>query len=109
MLTSEDLLVERAHLGGGVQRIYRFKGTSYGLSLVNSPTLHVYPFAWEAAVLRFDDDGDWLLDYSTPLTNDVVVFDSEQEANKFINRARETLGDDHLDEPEHKRLPSDKW
>lgn len=85
MLTNEHLEQERPHLGG-VQRIYKFK-SGYGLSLVNSPMLHAYPFAWEAAVLGKDGD----LSYDTPLTNDVEVFLSDDEANEFIARAAREL------------------
>lgn len=79
-LTDENLISERSHLGG-VQR--RYKLGEYGLSLVNSPMLHAYPFAWEAAV--FGPNGE--LDYSTPLTSDVEVFGTEEEASAFIEKA----------------------
>jgi len=89
-LTDECLLSERPHHApiGGVQRIYRFKD-GHGLSLVNGPMLHSYEFAWEAAVLKdVRDDGRFgSLDYDTPLTSDVEVFDSDDEANAFIKRA----------------------
>ena len=90
MITNENLVVERSHTGGlgGVQRIYRFKG-GFGLSLVNSPMLHTYQFAWEAAVIKdVKDDGDFSsLVYDTALTDDVVVFDTDEEANTFIEKA----------------------
>ncbi len=72
---------------GGQQFIYDL-GNGYGLSAVNSPDLHSFPFAWEFAVVSnptatgFDD-----LDYSTPLTQDVEVFSSDEEANEFIAKA----------------------
>lgn len=83
-LTNENLVEERPHpIGlGGVQRIYRFKN-GWELSLVNTPMLHHYPFAWEAAVM--DSSG---LRYDTPLTSDVEVFDSDEEANAFIKKAQ---------------------
>ena len=94
-LTDTNLLLWRPHPSeylGGVQRIYRFPG-GYGLSLINSPKLHFYTFAWEAAVLRgVQDDGTFeSLCYDTPLTNDVAVFDTEEETNAFIARAAELL------------------
>jgi tRNA(Phe) wybutosine-synthesizing methylase Tyw3 len=46
--------------------------------------LHHYPFAWEAAVL----DVDGSLRYDTPLTSDVEVFTTDEEANDFIRRAK---------------------
>lgn len=88
MLTEKNCLIEKPHFGGGVQRIYRFPG-GYGLSMVNSPMLHSYPFAWEAAVVTdvTDNGGFSGLTYDTPLTSDVEVFDTEDEANAFIERA----------------------
>lgn len=87
-LTDENLTNTREHLGGE-QRIYRLG--RYGLSLVNSAMLHSFPFAWEAAVLDYGTaDGDKShLTYDTPLTNDndVEVFDSDDEATKFITKA----------------------
>ena len=89
MLTDDALVLERPHLDG-VQRIYRLDG-GFGLSVVNAPMLHSYDFAWEIAVIEgIRDDGRFSsLTYSTPLTSDVEVFDSDEEANAFIARAIE--------------------
>jgi hypothetical protein len=86
-LTNTNLIIQRSHIGG-VQRLYKI-GNGYGLSLVNSPLLHSYKFAWEAAVLKgLKDDGSFdSITYDTPLTDDVEVFDSDDEANAFINKA----------------------
>ena len=92
-LTSEDLLLERPNLYvGGVQRIYRFKN-GYGLSLINGPLAHAYPFAWEAAVLEdvSEDGNNFELTYDSPLTDDIIVFSSDEEANAFIRRAKRVL------------------
>lgn len=72
----------------GTRRLYRFKN-NYGLSLVNAPILHTYPFAWEAAVIRFDhsESDEASIVYNTELTDDVVVFGSDEDANAFIERA----------------------
>lgn len=103
-LTDENLLVEKPHFiptdpftklmgfsenrDGSVQRIYRF-ANGHGLSVVNNPVLHSYPFAWEAAVIGdVDDEGGFSgLRYDTPLTEDVEVFYTDEEANDFIDRA----------------------
>lgn len=95
MLTNKNLLVERPHILGypGVQRIYRFKNGA-GLSVVDAPILHVYPFAWEIAVLKgIKEDAVKVefagLDYSTPLTEDVEVFFDDESANAFIEKAEQ--------------------
>lgn len=86
MLTDKYLVKERDHLDG-IQRIYKFP-SGYGLSLVNAPVLHSYSFAWEAAVLSPKND----LDYTTPLTSDVEVFNTDDETNAFIERAINEIG-----------------
>lgn len=87
-LTDQNLVTERDHIGG-VQRVYR--DGRYGLSLVNGAMLHSYPFAWEAAVLDFGspDAEKSNLTYDAPLTNDVEVFDTDEEADAFIAKAFE--------------------
>lgn len=94
MLTDENLILERPHPAGlgGVQRIYRF-ANGYGLSAVNSPILHVAPFAWEFAVLEHvsEDGQSFELTYKTPLTEDVEVCGSDAEANDFIKAAAAIL------------------
>jgi len=95
MITDQNLVVERPHPSGfgGVQRIYRFE-SGYGLSLVNSPMLHSYPFAWEAAVLKnvSKDGKSFDLTYDTEMSEDVEVFICDEEANLFIERAASVLG-----------------
>lgn len=99
MLTDDFLILEtpRDTSIGGVHRIYRFP-CGAGLSLVNAALLHSYPFAWEAAVLKDVDEActNFYLDYTTPLTNDVVVFINDEDANDFIRKATEYfLGPHH--------------
>jgi len=99
MLTDQNLYNEYEHNFGcpdylktkgfnGTQRLYRFKN-NYGLSLVNSPILHAYPFAWEAAVIKFtsSESDEFVIVYDTELTDDVVVFGSDEGTNAFIERA----------------------
>lgn len=86
-LTNKGLLFQANNYIGGVQRIYRFG--LYGLSLINSPYAHFYPFAWEVAVIRFTGGADWqyTLDFSTPLTSSVEVFKTTKATNDFIKKA----------------------
>ena len=56
---------------GAVQKLYRF-ANSYGASVVKGE--HTYggdEGLWELAVVRFKTDGDYSLDYTTPVTEDV--------------------------------------
>ena len=59
-------------LNGGVQNVYKFDN-GYGASVVQ----HEFSYGshenlWELAVIHFDEDGEWSLDYSTPITDDVI-------------------------------------
>ena len=38
----------------------------------------------EGAVLQFADNGEWSLDYSTPITNDVVGWMTAEQAAQFV-------------------------
>ena len=95
MLIDENLIKVRPHPAGigGVQRLYRFK-SGYGLSAVNSRMLHVNPFAWEIAILEnMSEDGErFSLTYDTELTNDVEVFENDEETNDFIKKAALLFG-----------------
>ena len=56
---------------GAVQKLYRF-ANGYGASVVKGE--HTYggeEGLWELAVLKFKTDGDFVLDYTTPITEDV--------------------------------------
>lgn len=56
---------------GAVQKLYKF-ANGYGASVVKGE--HTYggdEGLWELAVLKFKTDGDFVLDYSTPITEDV--------------------------------------
>ncbi len=90
MLPTECLIIDGTHRGGlgGRQLIYRFKD-GHGLSVVNSPLLHNYPFAWEIAVLEnvSEDGNKFSLTYDTSLTTDVEVFQTETAAAAFIRKA----------------------
>lgn len=98
MITSKYLISDTPHLGG-VSRIYKFKNGN-GLSVVNSSMLHSYPFAWEIAVIDgvkktiFGEVVFNCLRYDTPLTSDVEVFMSDEEANDFIEKAALYFGVD---------------
>ena len=56
---------------GAVQKLYRF-ANGYGASVVKGE--HTYggdEGLWELAVIVFKDNGEFVLDYTTPITEDV--------------------------------------
>jgi hypothetical protein len=83
-LTDLCLREERPHFSEGVQRNYALPN-GYELSLINFPNAHIYAFAWEGAVI----DPHGKLDYDTPLTSDVEVFMTEEDADAWIISAIE--------------------
>jgi hypothetical protein len=87
MITDRNLHSARLNPSlGGDQRFYDL-GNGYGLSVINSPKAHFNPFAWEIAVIKLIDGKVDRIAYDTPLTNDVEVFYTDDEANTFIERA----------------------
>ena len=86
-------VLERLHPAslGGRQRLYRWG--HYGVSLISGPAFHAYPYAWEAAVIRFqsEDLTPYDLVYTTVLTEDVEVFESDDAADAFLDRAATVL------------------
>jgi hypothetical protein len=92
MALTDDMLVKastRSDLSGGDARYYKLPN-GFGLSAQSDTMLHSYPFAWEFAVVSgMRDDGRFEgLVYDTPLTEDIVVVDTDEEANEFIARAK---------------------
>jgi hypothetical protein len=68
--------VEREHPAGigGTQKLYRFDN-GYGASVVRFKYSYGYEYGlWELAVLKFTGTGigDYNLDYTTPITSDVI-------------------------------------
>ena len=73
---------------GGVQKLYRFKN-GYGASVVRFQYSYGYEDGqWELAVVRFTGKGmdDREIDYSTPLTDDVLGHLSEAEVDELLTK-----------------------
>lgn len=89
-MTNDGLLLVRDAGISGEQRLYRWG--NWGLSVVNGAALHYYTFRREIAVVRFTDErgpNDFRLVYTTPLTRDVEVFQSDEDASTFVEQARD--------------------
>lgn len=62
---------------------YRFRfPNNFGASVIPSGDL------WELAVLKFNRDGGWELCYSTPVTADVAILDTQEVAENLAVIAR---------------------
>ena len=64
------------------QTIYKFPN-GYGASVIKFN--YVY-FGIEIAVLRFDENGNWDIDYSTPITNDVIGGLNEESRDSVLQQ-----------------------
>lgn len=72
-------------LFGGIQKIYRFKN-DFGASVVKHP----YSYGgekdlWELAVIEWNGPY-WSLCYSTPITDDVEGYLTDDEVEKILGR-----------------------
>lgn len=67
---------------GYPQTIYKFPN-GYGASVIKFN--YVY-FGIEIAVLRFDENGNWNIDYSTPIANDVIGGLSEKTRDEVLQQ-----------------------
>ena len=71
---------------GAVQKLYKF-ANGYGASVVKGE--HTYggdEGLWELAVLKFKTDGDFVLDYSTPITEDVEGHLTDDAVEELLDR-----------------------
>ena len=81
-LNAENLISTTAHPLGGEQLIYLFDN-DYGASCINSPLAHAFPYAWEIAILKDDN-----ICYTSGLTEDVYIANTEEEAIEFLERIK---------------------
>lgn len=71
---------------GAVQKLYKF-ANGYGASVVKGE--HTYggdEGLWELAVIKFKTDGDFALDYSTPITEDVEGHLTDDAVEELLTR-----------------------
>ena len=94
----EHIKVERPHLniGSALQRIYKFPN-NYGASIVwgyNGSLFTEYDAEapYELAVIRFIDDDDYYLDYSTGLTTDVFRHQNEEQIRDLLKQIKNLEG-----------------
>jgi len=89
----EHIKVERPHLniGSATQRIYKFPN-NYGASIVWGGDLTFMRdnahAPYELAVIRFIDDDEYYLDYSTGLTTDVFRYQNEEQIRDLLKQIK---------------------
>ena len=77
----KDYIEEQIDIGYP-QTIYKFPN-GYGASVIKFNYIY---FGIEIAVLRFDVDGYCDIDYSTPITDDVIGGLNEESRDKVLQR-----------------------
>ncbi|BAK52866.1 hypothetical protein F373_gp054 [Bacillus phage SP-10] len=88
-----NYLVKSHKLGArGLRGVYRFPN-NYGASVVvgGLVTANQGNYYLELVVLRFhsEDDEDFSLDYDTPITDDIMIFDNEEELIRTLEAIKE--------------------
>lgn len=79
----KEYLVKKRALYDGYQKLYKFPN-GYGASVVN----HSGSYGLELAVIKWDDD-DWDLCYSTPITDNVLGYLTEELLEEILKSIRE--------------------
>ena len=77
----KDYIVKQNDLGYP-QTIYKFPN-GYGASIIKIEYIY---FGIEIAVLEFDENGNWDIDYSTPITNDVIGGLNEESRDSVLQQ-----------------------
>lgn len=79
----KDYIVEQNDLGYP-QTIYKFPN-GYGASVIKLNYIY-FELGIEIAVLRFYKNGNWHIDYCTPITNDVICGLSEEARDEVLQQ-----------------------
>nr|DAK21242.1 MAG TPA: hypothetical protein [Caudoviricetes sp.] len=77
----KDYIVKQNDLGYP-QTIYKFPN-GYGASIIKIEYIY---FGIEIAVLKFDENGNFNIDYGTPLTNDVIGGLNEESRDSVLQQ-----------------------
>jgi hypothetical protein len=84
MIGQSRYLVENNNVNGGTQRVYKFPN-GYGASVIRHQGSYGFKSGlWELAVL----DSSGHLCYSTPITNDVIGYLTDEEVILKLNEIR---------------------
>ena len=81
---------EEKEMNGGVQRLFVFDN-GYGASVIKHKGSYGFSEGlWELAVIIWSDDvQSYNLDYSTPITDDVIGYLAESEVDSILKQIME--------------------
>ena len=85
----EKYLVVEREKNGDIQKVYRFEN-NYGASVIKFPGSYGYEQGeWELAVIRFpSDNGEFRIDFETPITDDVLGHLSWMEVEEHLKEIK---------------------
>ena len=75
----------------GIQYLFRFDN-NYGASVIKHSGSYGYKEdLWELAVIKFYGDGihDWNLNYETPITDDVIGWQTDEGIRNLLQQIKE--------------------
>lgn len=84
----KEFLKYEESLFGGLHKVYKFPN-NYGASVIQ----HDYSYGgkdglWEIAVIYFVDGDEWDIDYSTPITRDVLGYLTDEEVCETLEQIK---------------------
>lgn len=80
--------VDFNHLDG-IRYVFIFDN-GYGASVIKySGSYGGLKDLWELAVLKKNDNGEYYINYNTPITNDVLGYLSDKEVNNYLSQIKE--------------------
>lgn len=84
----KEFLKNEASLFGGPHKVYKFPN-NYGASVIQND----YSYGgerglWEIAVIYFVDGNEWDIDYSTPITSDVLGYLTDEEVENTLEQIK---------------------
>jgi hypothetical protein len=85
----EEHLIESQFMYGGIQYIFRFKN-DYGASVIKHNGSYGHELdLWELAVIKFENDDEWHLNYDTAVTDDVIGRLTDDQVRFLLEQIKE--------------------
>ena len=85
----EPYFVERNEMMGGIQYLFKFEN-QYGASVIKHKGSYGYEQdLWELAVIKYNDCGQWHLDFKTDITSDVEGYLTNEDVIDLLKQIKE--------------------
>lgn len=84
----KEFLKYEESLFGGPHKVFKFPN-NYGASVIqNDYSYGGKKGLWEIAVMHFVDADEWGIDYSTPITSDVLGYFTDEEVCEALEKIK---------------------